>query len=141
MIELNNYALGLHDKYINDIQSPVLQMTQSKKRLHDEKITLDASSSDADESRPVPKKKSFFISDILGLDTPSRHDDKLPPNKIAKHDAHRKPCKIEKTESIKHITDNQAKTQLPAWVFCTRYSDRPSAGLYEIVLNNKLLEL
>jgi len=64
--------------------------------------------------------KSFLISDILKPNF-GHHNDK---------------CNIPLSPTTTNDSTSSSNTNiqpglLPAWVFCTRYSDRPSAGRYE----------
>ena len=74
------------------------------------------------EERP---RKTFMIRDILGeTELQSKEKSlKLETNEIeAKMKSEKNP--IDKRLLLLRDT----KKDLPAWIFCTRYSDRPTAG-------------
>ncbi len=67
-----------------------------------------------DHQRKRRRKKAFMIRDILGEkdeDDEEKEDDEEEPGKDQEDKAASSPS-----------------PKLPAWIFCTRYSDRPSAG-------------
>ncbi|CAF1682752.1 unnamed protein product, partial [Adineta ricciae] len=64
-----------------------------------------------------PKLKSFLISDILKPNFGHQNDKcNIPLSPATTND------------STSSSNTNPQQGLLPAWVFCTRYSDRPSAG-------------
>ncbi len=94
--------------------------------------TYSRSSSRSSSSSPTllnqkgtSKSKSFLISDIL-KPTFGNHLEKsnIPPSSTS-------PTTTNESSSSSSNNNHQANLMpgiFPAWVYCTRYSDRPSAG-------------
>ena len=85
-----------------------------------------STSSVRSKTKRSPTIKSFFISDILkpnfGHQNTKCH---IPLSPTTTND------------SISSLNTNSKQGGLPAWVFCTRYSDRPSAGKILNIDNRK----
>ncbi len=60
------------------------------------------------------RKKAFMIRDILS-------DDSFEDEKESALD-------LSSNKTASNQQSDQLRDKLPAWIFCTRYSDRPSAG-------------
>ena len=88
----------------------------------DSTCSTSSSSSFASNHQPCTSRKSFLISDIL-KPTFGNPQEKYSVSK----------CNIPLSPSTTNDSTSSSMVNtkaglLPAWVFCTRYSDRPSAG-------------
>jgi hypothetical protein len=82
----------------------------------DSTCSISSSSSNNKQSK---RTKSFLISDIL-KPTFGHQNEKCPLSK----------CNIPLSPTTTNDSTSSSKSaMLPAWVYCTRYSDRPSAGI------------
>ncbi len=76
-----------------------------------------------DHQRKRRRKKAFMIRDILGEkdeDDEEKEDDEEEPVDLSSSAS---PGKDQEDKA-----PSSPSPKLPAWIFCTRYSDRPSAG-------------
>lgn len=82
--------------------------------------------------------RSFFIADLLANEEITDEEDCFKDFSSGQSaDSHKMPIFPER-EAISHVERSEKEEasgpldNLPAWLFCTRYSDRPTAGIFII---------